>query len=434
MRSIAPVTRILFKDESENHIRRLEPTLWLDAEYGITATATNTVSAWASRVGAVTFTQATAGNRPSLTNADGRENRLLQSGNLAVSPWGNNRTAISAATAVTAPDGSTLSVALLSNTTGFGAYHTNQALVHTAGTVYRTSVYAKKLDYDYLRMSDYDGTTEVNAWFNVSTGAVGTVQAGLTSTIESVGGGWYRCTITRATSASGTGAQYFSFVDADNTTNFNPVATGKGVYLWGPQVASSLADPTYIATTTYPVYRGLNGRRAVRFGGAAYMSRAHDAALDVGAMAANTLIASIRIPAIPAGTSYGLLGNQTVNAKGWTWRIDNPSGYTLYQTHQAGANTYSYGTRASPVNSGAVIAAVTSGGTVTHYVNGAAAGGGAITASVDAASNALNLGLSATQYMLGDLQTLLTFNKALDPVDRAMITRYLAGRSGAVLA
>lgn len=50
----------------DQYIRSLTPTLWLDAGDGGTVTqAAGKVSAWASRVGAITFTQATAGNQPS---------------------------------------------------------------------------------------------------------------------------------------------------------------------------------------------------------------------------------------------------------------------------------------------------------------------------------------------------------------------------------
>jgi hypothetical protein len=40
------------------------PTCWLDANYGITKDTSNRVAAWASRVGSVSFTQSTDGNKP----------------------------------------------------------------------------------------------------------------------------------------------------------------------------------------------------------------------------------------------------------------------------------------------------------------------------------------------------------------------------------
>jgi hypothetical protein len=40
------------------------PTCWLDANYGITKDTSNRVSAWASKVGSVSFTQTTDGNKP----------------------------------------------------------------------------------------------------------------------------------------------------------------------------------------------------------------------------------------------------------------------------------------------------------------------------------------------------------------------------------
>jgi hypothetical protein len=88
------------------------------------------------------------------------------------------------------------------------------------------------------------------AWFNLGTGTVGTLSAGVTATITSVGNGWYRCT------ATGTSTAAFGFIDfgisnADNTTN---VTAGQTIFLWGAQLEVGSTANTYIPTTTTAIY------------------------------------------------------------------------------------------------------------------------------------------------------------------------------------
>ena len=67
---------------------------------------------------------------------------------------------------------------------------------------------AKPAGRDWLRAVINAGSA-IGAWFNVSTGAVGTVDAGVTASIKPAPNGFYRCSVMRNVSAPVTGGPAF---------------------------------------------------------------------------------------------------------------------------------------------------------------------------------------------------------------------------------
>jgi len=109
-----------------------------------------------------------------------------------------------------------------------------------------SSVYAKAGTSTWLRLF---GTATSNnfAWFNLSNGTVGTVQANLTASITSVGNGWYRCSIT----GTGGGNCAIRLADADNNTN---ATSGTFFYLYNGQLENGTTPTASTITTTTAVY------------------------------------------------------------------------------------------------------------------------------------------------------------------------------------
>lgn len=122
------------------------------------------------------------------------------------------------------------------------------ALVVSAGASYTQSVYAKKgtSNWFYLCASiSGTGAQTPKAYFNLNTGVVGTIEALITSaTIQDVGGGWYRCSITSVGTA-GTETWLAGICDADASTT---VTIGRTVYLWGAQCEVGGFASSYIPT------------------------------------------------------------------------------------------------------------------------------------------------------------------------------------------
>ena len=113
----------------------------------------------------------------------------------------------------------------------------NISILANIGSSYTTTIFAKKGTGNFLRIRNLfvtNGGTDGNAWFNLNTGAVGTVQSSQTASIQDMGNGWYRCSLTGVVgSVNSFSLMDFGFTNAD-ATNF-PSANVDG-YLWGAQL------------------------------------------------------------------------------------------------------------------------------------------------------------------------------------------------------
>ena len=73
------------------------------------------------------------------------------------------------------------------------------------------SIYAKANTLDWIFM-DFVGVSSDGAYFDVANGVLGTIQSGsIDAKIESVGSGWYRCSIVISTS-SATAVRFLSLI------------------------------------------------------------------------------------------------------------------------------------------------------------------------------------------------------------------------------
>lgn len=162
-------------------------------------------------------------------------------------PTGNN---------VAGPDNLTTADLLTEGTAGTA--EVSQAATITADATYSKSVWVKRGNTDWVCLNIYNSTNGIRAWFNLATGAKGSVAnfgtgTGATADIKDYGNGWYRCTLTGAVNNSVTSAT-FSTHSASADASTTRVASSTR-YQVGHQFEAGSYATSYIPTTTATVSR-----------------------------------------------------------------------------------------------------------------------------------------------------------------------------------
>ena len=115
--------------------------------------------------------------------------------NFATGGWSLQNGATTIANSGTAPNGTNTATLLYPSVDGVIVAPNRRAESVTAPdtAIYTQYVYAKASGKNWLALFKFSGSGGTAAWFNLSTGVVGTVASGCTAFIESVGNGWYKC-------------------------------------------------------------------------------------------------------------------------------------------------------------------------------------------------------------------------------------------------
>jgi len=158
--------------------------------------------------------------------------------------WGKLNCTVSS-DVTTAPDGTVTADKQIENTTATVAHRLSQTLSLTAGTTYTFTTYIKAAGRTaaYLAMPQAAfGGTSTGSYFDLS--AVTATKVGTaTSTITSVGSGWYQCSVTAtATTTTSDVAGIYTAIGASTTYTGDGTS---GLYVWGAQFEAASAFSTY---------------------------------------------------------------------------------------------------------------------------------------------------------------------------------------------
>lgn len=198
-----------------------------------------------------------------VTNPTAVTNWTLQSGTPNGSaPWGN-RNSPTMTSGQLAPDGTSTAYLFAYGSTTNTIYDVYQDIINVGveqtGAFYTSSVYAKAAGNNWLHLqiwNFFSPGSGLEAWFNLQTGVLGSTgtnggASSVSSTITSVGNGWYRCSLSgilQTLAGRLTVEQNFRLSQANGDSGTTGVI-GNGTLIWHPQLEVASTASAYLPTT-----------------------------------------------------------------------------------------------------------------------------------------------------------------------------------------
>jgi hypothetical protein len=143
-----------------------------------------------------------------------------------------------------APDG-TLTAEKIQETAVTNYFAVSQNPSGVFSTPYTWSCYAKAGERNFLQVNF--SVSGIIATFNLTTGATNVLAGSPVLTATDVGNGWWRCSATFTTPASGTNVLYHIIgIALSSTTTVYTGVAGYGIYIWGAQLSDSASLDPYV--------------------------------------------------------------------------------------------------------------------------------------------------------------------------------------------
>lgn len=199
---------------------------------------------WGAQIGAMTYETA-----PRAYSSTTPKNLLVRTEEFDSGSWSKAANASVTANATNDPNGY-LNADKLVEDTATSTHATFQGYSYTATIPYTYSLYIKAAERQYAQITLPSGAFGflLIAGFDLSGAGATVVSAGATSSITSVGNGWYRCSIT-ATATITTTATNARIQIATSLTTVTASYTGdgtSGIYIWGAQLSDSASLDPYV--------------------------------------------------------------------------------------------------------------------------------------------------------------------------------------------
>ena len=204
---------------------------------------TTSSAAYLPRIGHHVYNGNSWVNEGLLAESEARTNLLPYS--TPDSNWNNSNSTDTANQAI-APDGTETATLVVDNTQNQNHYIESIA-VNTAGSGVTGSIYVKKNSIAFARLRLDATTHNSRAWFDIENGTVGSVDPYGVATIQDVGNGWFRCSLSEPNNIVSGNKKLQVFLNtADNQTNY--VGDGSGVYIWGAQLEVAATPSSLVPT------------------------------------------------------------------------------------------------------------------------------------------------------------------------------------------
>jgi len=213
---------------------------------------TTSAAKYLPRIGHHVYNGSAWANEGVLAESEQRVNLLTYSQDF--SQWTNTRSSDDPDSA-TAPDGTETATSFYMDSTAASTHIIKKSATIVASSTNTFSVFVKPngLNFVRLMLSDASVTDYFEAFFDVSSGDVGTTGDGAsgtftTATIEDTGNGWYRCSITGVVSSDTAVEARIYLAEADNDATIDGDGSS-GIYIYGAQVEEGSTPSSYIPTS-----------------------------------------------------------------------------------------------------------------------------------------------------------------------------------------
>ena len=178
-----------------------------------------------------------------------RSNLVTYSEQIDNAVWSKSAVTITA-NDITSPDGYTNADKMVESATTSGHYILQSPTLTAAA--YTFTIFAKAGERNWFLFRQH--TLGLNASFNLATGTLGTIQSGLTATIEDYGNDWYRCSVTFTGTAAAHSFRLYVTTANNSTSSYLGDGTS-GLYLYGAGCELGSYATSYIPTLASSVTR-----------------------------------------------------------------------------------------------------------------------------------------------------------------------------------